>query len=317
MKTTTKNFFYAILGISIITSCSQDSDAISNVNNDPTFEAFDLNSRLELPGDVKDAISLKGLNANDYKYTEVGLHENIKYPVIVTNGDMAFSKADFVDMITINEEEQSRQYSTEFLVDTEEFDVINLYVFVGSQPAGFGLSPDAVQGVRDAVDNWNNSFPFTSNIKFDITIGTNPNFDNTIFETSIAVDPQSTGFGGFAQFPQSDNSPGNFLFISPDANQFAGNVPDAIEHLITHELGHTIGFRHTDWDTRRSCVEAGVADEEVSENDANYIPGTLPTFFYQEDSIMNACFIIPEVTGELNTFDRFALRELYPAIPAW
>jgi hypothetical protein len=304
----TKKIFYAVLGLSLFISCSTDSDSLET-NSDPEIAAFELNSR-QLPSDVEEAIISSGLNPSNYQYKEFNLLQGMNRAVIVTSEDIAYSKEEFMNMLSNNDEPLSKQYATEFLVNTNTYSVINLYVYVGADE--FGLTPGAVQGVEDAVNNWNTNKFIPTSIKFDITIGTDQNYDTNVFETVIVSDPSAGGFGGFAEFPRSNNSPGSFVVISPDANQFASQLPNAIKHLITHELGHTIGFRHTDWDTRRSCVEAGLADQEVSEESANYIFGTPPTFFYQSNSIMNACFNINTTSGELNVFDSGALFNLYP-----
>jgi hypothetical protein len=83
---------------------------------------------------------------------------------------------------------------------------------------------------------------------------------------------------------------------------------DTIEHVITHELGHTIGFRHSDYFNRSiSCGSGG--NEGDGGVGAILIPGT-PSGATVGGSVMNSCFRASE-TGELTSSDVTALNALY------
>ncbi|WP_275900306.1 M57 family metalloprotease [Pyxidicoccus trucidator] len=83
---------------------------------------------------------------------------------------------------------------------------------------------------------------------------------------------------------------------------------DVVEHGITHELGHTIGLRHTDFYNRSiSCGSGG--SEGTAGVGAIHIPGT-PTTVMVGGSIMNSCFRSTE-TGEFTSYDIAALNALY------
>jgi hypothetical protein len=83
---------------------------------------------------------------------------------------------------------------------------------------------------------------------------------------------------------------------------------DTIEHVITHELGHTVGFRHSDYFNRAiSCGSGG--NEGDGGVGAIHISGT-PTGATVGGSIMNSCFRSSE-TGEFTSSDVTALNALY------
>jgi Dual-action HEIGH metallo-peptidase len=115
---------------------------------------------------------------------------------------------------------------------------------------------------------------------------------------------QSGGAGGQAGFP-SGGLPYPTIIIF---NGLSGYSVDTIEHVITHELGHTIGFRHSDYFNRSiSCGSGG--DEGDAGIGAIHVPGT-PTGAAVGASLMNSCFRTAE-TGEFAAADVSALRTLY------
>ena len=114
----------------------------------------------------------------------------------------------------------------------------------------------------------------------------------------------TTGTGGSAGFP-SGGKPYGTINIGTGLQSYSADVN---EHVITHELGHTIGFRHSDYYNRAiSCGSGG--NEGSSGVGAIHIPGT-PTTATVGGSVMNSCFRSSE-TGEWTSSDRTALQYLY------
>ncbi|MDH7447301.1 M57 family metalloprotease [Aquimarina sp. 2201CG14-23] len=269
-----------------------------------------------LPKNVLNKVLELKMNPNEFEVEELVHLDGTVSEVIVTSGDMAMDKERFLG-IPASTEGFAKQYRTEFIIDTNLHPEVNLFVYTGGpilvdgEPRLIGFSAGAQQGIIDALENWNS---VRSGLTLKAEFSSNPNlFDENVHETFIAVNLTLPGFSGRAGFPDEAGNPGSFFIISPIANQAAPNVPDAIEHLITHELGHAIGLRHTDWNSRQSCVDLGLEDApSVETNAPDRIFGTLPSIpgiIEQEDSIMNACF--GETDGELNFFDEFAIRNLY------
>ncbi|HZH78679.1 MAG TPA: zinc-dependent metalloprotease [Archangium sp.] len=122
------------------------------------------------------------------------------------------------------------------------------------------------------------------------------------FTINAVIDPNMNG--GVAGFP-ANGYPFGQITIGGQLRQFS---VDVIEHVITHELGHTIGFRHSDYYNRSiSCGSGG--NEGDAGIGAIHIPGT-PTTATVGGSLMNSCFRTSE-TGEFSSSDVTALRTLY------
>ncbi len=119
----------------------------------------------------------------------------------------------------------------------------------------------------------------------------------------IVVRQSGTSAGGVAGFP-SGGRPYNSVTLYGGTTNYDTNV---VEHVLTHELGHCIGLRHSDYFNRSySCGTGG--NEGSGSSGAVHIPGT-PTG-YDANSLMNACFSA-SATGEFSSYDRIAIEYLY------
>ncbi|UZO79248.1 zinc-dependent metalloprotease [Aquimarina sp. ERC-38] len=196
---------------------------------------------------------------------------------------------------------ETKQYRSNNLVARNS--VIDVVGYTGNCSNGrsCALSPVMQQGLRLAINNYN---ALNISLRFRLTFSSNPNGADIII-----FNPGGTNAGGIAEFP-SGGRPGDVIRIFGGMNRFNTNVN---EHVMTHEIGHALGFRHTDY-ARRRC-DGTNEERPISGFGAIRIPGTPSGNQWNgpnidSNSIMISCFDNQE-DGEFSNFDRIALRTLY------
>ncbi|MEX1361553.1 MAG: M57 family metalloprotease [Nannocystaceae bacterium] len=131
------------------------------------------------------------------------------------------------------------------------------------------------------------------------TNGSNSGCDAEIIADRVGGFQASAGFPSGGQ-PYFEINVGSSL-----ANSYGLAITT---HVVTHELGHTIGFRHTDFFNR--AISCGTGGNEGSGGvGAVYIPGT-PTGASFNGSVMNSCFNGGS-NGNWTADDEIALQALY------
>jgi hypothetical protein len=119
----------------------------------------------------------------------------------------------------------------------------------------------------------------------------------------IVVRAVSGGAGGYSGFP-SNGRPYSSVTIYRGTTSYSQAVNT---HVMTHELGHCIGFRHSDYFNRSlSCGTGG--NEGAGTVGAVHIPGT--TTGWDPGSYMNSCFSTSS-NGSFSGYDVTALNQLY------
>ncbi|TMQ06398.1 MAG: protease [Deltaproteobacteria bacterium] len=117
----------------------------------------------------------------------------------------------------------------------------------------------------------------------------------------------SSGTGGSSGFP-SGGRPFNTINIGSGL-QSATFGTNTVTHVITHELGHCVGMRHSDFFNRSISCGGAATNEGSGGVGAILIPGT-PSGATVGGSVMNSCFRTVE-TGRFTSTDVTALTTLY------
>ncbi len=235
-------------------------------------------------------LSNMGVNTDNVKIEKIPMVDGT-FEKHLVSGDITIPIADlekYADLESI--ENGNKQYRTTNIV-APQYRNIRILGYTGGS---FALTPKMQTALSWAVFNYN-VLPNTLN--FTLTYGTNT------AAADIVVYKVDGDAGGQAGFPYDSGRPYKWVRINSDTDALSTNVN---EHVIGHEIGHCIGFRHQDWYNRQSC------GQNASEGDAGvgaiWIAGT--PWWSTADSIMLACFGTNE-DGELTDTDKDALNSLY------
>jgi len=227
------------------------------------------------------------LNTENVELGSMTLPGGEKKEVYIVEGDYAISPS-VLEGMDLYGGVESEQYRTNNLVSSPR--VINVIGYTGS---GNALSSKMQTALQWAINNYNR---LNIGLTFNLTFGTDyQSKDIVVYQVQGAA-------GGMAGFPENGN-PYKWVQIFSGIDSYSTNV---IEHVTTHEIGHCLGLRHTDWWSRQSCGSS--SGESANPTGAIHIPGTPSN--YDATSLMKACFSGSE-DGEFNSNDKIALEYLY------
>jgi hypothetical protein len=131
-------------------------------------------------------------------------------------------------------------------------------------------------------------------------------FQRVSSNADISIVKGNGNFLASAGFPSSTGSP--YSQVKVNSNALNGQPQGTVASVLAHELGHCIGFRHTDYMNRAYSCGGQAVNEGASTVGAVHIPGT-PTG-PDANSWMLSC-IGSGQNRPFNANDKVALNYLY------
>jgi len=149
-------------------------------------------------------------------------------------------------------------------------------------------------GLDGAINNYN-----SLGLQFRLARGSASDCSATISART------TSGVGGSSGFPKG-GQPYGTINIGTGLQSYSTGVNT---HVVTHEIGHCVGMRHSDYYDRSISCGGAASNEGSAGVGAILIPGT-PSTAKLGGSVMNSCFRSSE-TGNWTSTDKTALQYLY------
>ena len=247
-----------------------------------TEEAVNVNN---IPGHVLEALAANGFSTNDVVNYEAGY---------LVEGDIYMTEDQIVNFnggINVNE-----QYRTTNLVNAGGGRVIT-------------ISPDSrydaamIAGLDEAISRYNAENLSISFLKVASGASADINMNR------LRKGEERQGILGSAGFPTASGDPYNEIKMSGILQSTYGLGTPGIATIIAHEMGHCIGFRHTDYFNRSISCGGSASNEGASTVGAIHIPGTPTGATASAKSFMLAC--TDGGDRPFNNDDKTALNYLY------
>ena len=245
-------------------------------------EENDLIKQNPVPQEVINKIANMGFNPEGIQVVENGYR--IERDIIITHEMLEYTpsehKVPFME-----------QYSTNNLVKTNGGRVISVYApeegnttgGKGKKGGSNGFSPGMLAALDLAIERYNDE-----NLEISFTRVSSARGADIVMTRLNAIDEQS-GVLGSAGFPTRRGDPYGEIQMSGILESFYGLSTQGIATIIAHEMGHCIGFRHTDWFDRSISCGGNAINEGESNIGANHIPDTPTDATYREKSWMLSC----------------------------
>jgi predicted Zn-dependent protease len=231
---------------------------------------------------------------------------------MVYDNEVVLTKSDFTNRIKQCEASNSNAKVDQWVLDSDG--IVN---YSKVQSMSFRIDPsittipngnDWVNAIRQALNDWSNIGQ--DNINFTET--TSANADVTFFSDNAIplACMQNLNVNTFAiALMPSGGNPGRFVSINDNgpASDFVGKL-----YIVKHEIGHSLGFRHSDWQDRGQQGDpsepVGFDVCGISYYGANLLSKTQE---FDNNSVFNA-FATGFDDIDFSNDDRVSARMLYP-----
>lgn len=190
-----------------------------------------------------------------------------------------------------------KQAQTTYLVNLEKVHNITVRVDASIPTSG---DDNWRTEVQQAINEWNNT---SSNIRLLYTTASTA--DINILSDSGSLADRVYYSGGYywvlaaAEFPTNIGNPGYQIRINLDTDNNRIITSSQKKYNIVHEIGHCLGFRHTNWSGQNESAGIGITGTPNT--------GTNP----DPNSVMNGGTALNSWVGFSN-YDLIAVRNLYP-----
>lgn len=186
-------------------------------------------------------------------------------------GDLMFSKEDLRNLKP--GKVFAEQYSTNNLVSTGGSRVITIYAPEATsggrgKKGSSGYSAAMIAGLDEAISRYNNE-----NLEISFQRVTSSSSADIVM-TRLSKRDERRGVLGSAGFPSNSGAPYGEIKMSGILESSYGLSTNGIATIIGHEMGHCVGFRHTDYFDRSISCGGSLSNEGDAGIGANHIPGT-------------------------------------------
>ncbi len=268
---------------------------ISTIHFSCQKESYLAENDLPIPQDVIEKLVHLGFNPDGIERVDEGYR--IERDIIITNEFLASTPK-------IHRVPGEEQYSTNNLVSRTGD--ISVYIPVassggrGKKTSGFSATYGAA--LNEAIRRYNAE---NLTIKFNRVSSSGADIDFT----RLRKGDERRGILGSAGFPTNNGEPYGEIKMSGILESSYGLSVDGIATIMAHEMGHCIGFRHTDYFDRSISCGGARSDEGDAGIGANHIPGTPTGAALAAQSWMLSC--TDGSDRPFNSDDQTALDYLY------
>lgn len=270
------NYLFPILALALfVASCAKDTSSLES----------------EVPQEILEKIAQLGFNPDGAELVEEGYR--VERDIILTHENLEGTNV-------THRVPHVEQYSTTNLVSVNGSRTITIYAAEGG---GKGYSPAMIAGLEEAIDRFN-----AENLQITFS-RTNNRRNADIKMTRLSKRDEQRGVLGSAGFPTNAGDPYGEIKMSGILESAYGLSTDGIATIIAHEIGHCIGFRHTDYFDRSISCGGSPANEGTAGVGADHIPGTPTGASLAQKSWMLSC--TDGGNRPFNNDDKTALDYLY------